>query len=109
MIKRRSVLRLFGAAPLAAMGGNASAVTATAQDRASHHWQAFVDAMNELTSEGDGWIVTGGAKVASNGDRPAFINASSIRYVPEMIYGKEYPVERHFPLALKSGALSPDP
>lgn len=98
---RRTVLK--GGLVLAATSHSAAGVVAdltTAQERADYHWNAYVEAMNQLTAGFDGWLINGGARYSeARGARTNFRNLNSVslsmRDGPTKIL-----IERHSPLKI---------
>lgn len=73
----------------------------TPKERAEHHWNAFVEAMDDLTADYDGWMASGVSRVSSKtGDRFSQLRLDSIRMMPEKIGSTNVNIERHTPLAI---------
>lgn len=100
-MNRRTILK--GGLVLAATSHSAAGVVTdltTAQERADYHWNAYVEAMNQLTAGFDGWLINGGARYSeANGARTSYRRLDSVSLMlrdgPAKIL-----IERHSPLKI---------
>lgn len=101
-ISRRKALGFLAAASVPPTAAVAEAAETTARERADHHWKAFVEAMNELTADFDGWIIHGGAKFsAKKGARVDQRSLQSVRLFIERKHSTQIMIERHSPLSIR--------
>ncbi|MGB3814041.1 MAG: hypothetical protein WA950_12520 [Shinella sp.] len=98
---RRNVLRMIAATPFIAGGVRAVEDQLTPKERAEHHWNAYVAAMNELTTEFDGWILNAGARYSDRlENRTNFRSLQSVRLHFQTSSSNKILIERHSPLTI---------